>query len=379
MSTSKQLKILLVGSKITTGGAELTLLSLAQWLLNKGQDVTAAFFYDPSGLLGQWQQTYQFPIICLKAWSSSGAKFKNILVLAVRWFGLVGWMRKQKFDAVVCFTHDSNSLVLPAAWLAGIPIRYGSHHGRFSKMTPIRYWLHSKLINSTICSGLIAVSTHIRNQAVEEGINPDRITTIFNGIDFSTLVSRQGTNLKKDILGQQRGPLILNIGRLVVEKDQKTLVRSAEIVLKKNPEAVFIIVGEGYLKEELVSLISSLDLQKSVRMFGYRADIPDLLGAADLFVLSSISEGMPISLLQAMGAGIPIISTQIGGVADIISNGENGILVPPGDPQSLAEAILRLTDDAVLTKKLAKNGCRKVHTFFSLERMGQEYLKLLMR
>jgi glycosyltransferase involved in cell wall biosynthesis len=88
---------------------------------------------------------------------------------------------------------------------------------------------------------------------------------------------------------------------------------------------------------------------------------------------------MPISLLQAMGAGIPIISTQIGGVADIISNGENGILVPPGDPQSLAEAILRLTDDAVLTKKLAKNGCRRVHTFFSLERMGQEYLKLLMR
>ena len=374
----KPVKILLIGSKITTGGAELTLLSLAQWFYDQGLDTTAAFFYDPSGLHNQWQTTHQFPIINLHAWQNNSPAIINLFNLVKNWFGLVFWMKDQKFSAILSFTHDSNMLALPAAWLARIPRRFGSHHGRFSSMTKFRYGLHSLIINSRICSGLVAVSSHIRRQAMEEGIKPERITTIFNGIDVSKLKPFRSHELKREILGGRRGLLILNIGRLVVEKDQKNFIQAAAIVNKHNKDAIFTIVGDGYLKDELQYLITSLGIQDHVRLLGYRADIADFLDAADLFVLSSISEGLPISLLQAMGVGKPVISTRIGGVADVITDGENGLLVPVNDPQALAEAITSILNDKHRGDDFVAKGRQKIIRYFSQEKMGQSYKKLLV-
>lgn len=374
----KPVKILLIGSKITAGGAELTLLSLAQWFYDQGLDTKAAFFYDPSGLHDQWQTAYHFPIINLHAWQNNCLAIINLFNLVKKWFGLIRWMKDQKFSAILSFTHDSNMLALPAAWLAGIPTRFGSHHGRFSSMTKLRYRLHSLIINSKICSGLVAVSSHIRRQAIEEGIKPAQITTIFNGIDVSKLKSLHSHELKREILDGKKGPLILNIGRLVVEKDQKNLIQAAAIVIRHYRDAIFAIVGDGYLKDELLNLIKSLGIQDHVRLLGYRADIADFLDAADLFVLSSISEGLPISLLQAMGAGKAVISTRIGGVEDVITDGENGLLVPINDPQALAEAIISILDNQHIREDLAVKGRQKIIRYFSLEKMGQSYKKLLV-
>lgn len=371
------MKILLLGSSIATGGAQRVLLDLAGWLHRQNIPVTAAFFYDREGLLPGWQKRYPFPVVSRNFWNEKGSPFSRVWQLLMEWFGLVSWMRREQFSAVLTFTHDSNILGLPAAWAAGIPLRYGSHHQRFPTLSKKKIWWHTRIINSPIASGLVAISSYTRAQAVEEGIRPERIRVIFNGIDLEALTARDPAAVRAELLRGGSGPLVLAVGRLVEPKGYDYLVEAAAEVVRAFTGAVFCIAGDGPLRGRLEQLIDSLGISGQVRLLGTRKDVADLLAACDLYVLSSVDEGLPMALLEAMVAGAPVVSTRIAGVQDVIVDGETGFQADPANAASLAAAICRALSDEALREKLAQNGRRFVQEKFPLSTIGRQYLDLL--
>ncbi len=370
------MNLLLIGTNITTGGAQRVLLDLAGWFFKQGIDVTAGFFYDRDGLLSEWQAQYPFDLVCMDAWRQSDNALQRGLRLIKGWFKLLKLMREEKFSGVLTFTHDSNILGLPAAWLAGIPKRYGSHHVRYPSLSKLKIRLHNWIVNSRIASGLIAVSTFTKAQAMEEGVKPEKIKIIFNGIDLADFSTAKNEAHQSKLRKEPDTLIVLSVGRLVEQKGHEFLIRSAPAVVSNRPEVAFYIAGDGPLKDSLNALIASLGITDNFHLLGNRKDVPELLGEADLFVLPSIYEGLPISLLEAMAAGLPVICTDIPAARDVIEDGVSGRLVPPKDVEALASAIVDLLSDQEKRNILAKNAEKRVKTAFSLDHMGQSYLSL---
>ena len=373
----KYQKILFLGSKAAIGGAQRVQLDLAGWLHSQGVRVVAAFFYDAEELVPQWREKYPFEIICLDAWGSGGGLPGRVLRLVGRWLWLVRWLRRERFDAILTFTHDSNLLGLAAAWLAGVPRRFGSHHGRFVSLSHLKRRLHALLINSRLASGLVAVSEETRRQAMEEGVRPEHVTVIINGVSPSLVSQSAALAARAKLLPAPDGFIIFNAARLVPEKGHRVLLRAAALVLAEFTDAVFVIAGDGPLRADLAELAAELGISDHVKLLGSRADVPELLSASDIFVLSSLTEGLPMALLEAMAAGKAVVSTDVGGIRAALDDGSCGLLVPPDNASALADALLRLLRDERLRAKLAQKARARVRDVYSLERMGADYLRLL--
>jgi len=370
-------KVLLLGSKAALGGAQRVQLQLADWLHRRGVRVSAAFLYDAEGLIAQWRQDYPFEIACLDAWQGEDWLPLRMARLLGGWLRLTRWLRRERFAAVLTFTHDSNLLGLPAAWLAGVPCRYGSHHGRFASLSAWKKWLHARLINSRMADGLVAVSAETRRQAIAEGVQPQRIVVIPNGVSLPSVSRETAWVARQALLPGAAGFLLLSAGRLVPEKGQRILIQAATQVLQEFPSALFAIAGDGPLRVELQALADSLGISDGVKLLGNRTDMPALLAACDIFVLSSLSEGLPMALLEAMAAGKALVSTDVGGIPAALDDGNCGLLVPAGDAPALANAMLKLLRDASLRNKLASRARKRACKFYSLDEMGENYLEIL--
>lgn len=162
-------------------------------------------------------------------------------------------------------------------------------------------------------------------------------------------------------------PLVLSVGRLVSAKDFTTLVEAFSILASRIPAVRCIIAGEGDCRGEIEEAISRLGIGESLVLAGSRGDVPDLLAAADIFVMSSIREGLPVSMLEAMASGTPVVSTAVGGIPDAVANGESALLVAPRDPAALAGAMERVLTDGALRGTLAVRASRVVEERFSMK------------
>jgi len=172
-----------------------------------------------------------------------------------------------------------------------------------------------------------------------------------------------------------RKMVLINVANLIPTKNHELLIKSFAIAKKKISHIKLIIAGDGRLKNKLKSLIRSLGLENEVFLLGHRSDIQQLLSVSDIFVLSSNVEGLCLSLLEAMERNLPVISTKVGGVVEIVSNGKNGIFAESNE-QSVSKAIVKLANDAVLRKKLGQNGRKMVKSKYSVDIMVSKYLKL---
>jgi glycosyltransferase involved in cell wall biosynthesis len=178
-------------------------------------------------------------------------------------------------------------------------------------------------------------------------------------------------------------PLVLSVGRLVSAKDYPVLVDALHLVRQRVEGVKALIVGEGDCRTQIASRIGLHGLEEAVKLAGSRRDVRDLIAAADLFVLSSVREGLPVSLLEAMASRKAIVATGVGGIPDAVTDGENGILVPPGNPEALADAIVRLLDDADVRRSLGSAAADEVQRRFSIRitagRVGEIYSDLYRR
>lgn len=285
----------------------------------------------------------------------------------------------RRLNPDIVHAHDSHGVAMAATALSMstalakpplIAARRVDFHLRGNALSRWKY----RQVDCFIC-----VSEAIRAMIVADGVPPPRTVTVNEGIDLAHVDAAPVAGLREELWLPHGAPIVGNVAALVPHKGQKHLIDAAALVVRRVPDARFVIAGEGELKESLERQIRDLGLQKHVLLLGFRPDILSLHKAFDIFVLSSVTEGLGTSLLDAMACGKPIVATTAGGIPEVVEEGVTGLLVPPRDPQGLADALLTLLEDAALRSSLGAAGRRSVIERFSAERMVQDTLRVYQR
>jgi glycosyltransferase involved in cell wall biosynthesis len=225
----------------------------------------------------------------------------------------------------------------------------------------------------------VAASEAIRAMLIEDGIAPARIVTVHDGIDVGRVAAAEPLNVREEYWFPPHSPIVGHIGALSPSKGQRFLVDAAAIVVREMPEARFLVLGEGELHDVLEHQIRHLHLAQHVVLAGFRADVLGVLKGLDLFVMSSVTEGLGTALLDAMAARRPIVATRAGGIPEVVVHGETGLLVPPRDAPALATGILELLRDPERRSRFAAAGFARVRDLFSVDRMVEETLAVYAR
>ncbi|MFZ1936723.1 MAG: glycosyltransferase [Thermoguttaceae bacterium] len=222
------------------------------------------------------------------------------------------------------------------------------------------------------------VSADLKNYFVSEvGIPADAIKVVINGVDTKRFCPAQGDSPLRALLPASfQGRVVVSVGRLSEAKDHLTLLRAIKMLVVRNIDLCLMLIGEGEQREVVENAVRELGLQAHVHLLGSRPAVDALLPHADLFVLSSRREGLPIALLEAMACGLPVIATTVGGIPEVMKHGVNGVLVPPENHQSLAEAIELLLGRPEIASSMRVANRQKALTRHSMEQTAAEYAKL---
>lgn len=279
----------------------------------------------------------------------------------------------------VVHTHDPHGVAMAALALSMstqpvkpplIASRRVDFHLRGSALSRWKY----RQVDCFICA-----SEAIRQMLLADGVAADRTVTVHEGIDLGRVDAAPRVNLHEDLWLPRQAPIVGNVAALVPHKGQRHLVEAAALVVREVPDARFVIAGEGELRPSLERQIKDRHLEKHVLLAGFRPDVLSLHKAFDVFVMSSVTEGLGTSLLDAMACARPIVATTAGGIPEVVADGETGILVPPRDHEAMAGAIVRLLTDAALRRRMGEAGLARVRERFSAERMVEETLRVYAR
>ena len=259
-----------------------------------------------------------------------------------------------------------------AAKFTGAKLYHTEHSNVFAHKQAL---LVAERVLASFTRVIIADSDKVKRHLVErQGIAARRVITIVNGIDTEAFGHDVDKTVKRRELGLNgASPVIGTVGRLAPVKDQKTLLEAFRQVVGVYPKALLLIVGDGPMRQDLEAQAQAFGLSSHVKFLGRRADIPELLPLFDIFVLSSVSEGLPLTVLEAMAAGIPVVATNVGGLCEVVTDRETGLLVPPQAPTQLAQAMATLLDDHALRAAIRHAARRRVKTQFDLTRMVEGY------
>jgi glycosyltransferase involved in cell wall biosynthesis len=215
----------------------------------------------------------------------------------------------------------------------------------------------------------IAASEAIRRMLIADGVPEDKAVTVHEGIDVDRIVATPAVNVHEAFWLPHGAPVVGNVAALVPHKGQRHLIEAAHLVVAQVPDARFVILGEGDLREPLERLVREYHLEKHVLLPGFRTDVLGCIKGFDLFVLPSLTEGLGTSLLDAMACARPIVATRTGGIPEVVEDRVNGLLVEPRRDQELAGAIIKMLKDAELRSKMGAAGFARVSERFTLERM----------
>jgi L-malate glycosyltransferase len=215
----------------------------------------------------------------------------------------------------------------------------------------------------------IASSGAIRDLLIQDGVAAEQVVTVHEGIDVERIAGVEAANVHEAFWLPHGAPVVGNVAALVPHKGQRHLLDAMPLVIQEVPDARLVILGEGELRPQLEHQVKHLHLEKHVVLPGFRADVLSLIKGVDLFVMSSETEGLGTSLLDAMAAGKACVGTRVGGIPEVIDDGVTGLLVPPRDPPALATAIVRLLNDPEERASMAKAGLARVQAQFSVETM----------
>ena len=276
------------------------------------------------------------------------------------------WRLSQLFAqlrAQVVHTHDErpNIYGAPAAWLVGARCIH-TRHSQASRLSARQRWLvraTSEANNLFVC-----ISRDSAQQAIAQGIAARRVLVVHNGIDLSRFAYHGP---------QPTGPAVV-VARLAPEKDIATLIKAAALLRQRLPDFRLEIAGDGACLAQLQQLAAPLG--ETVRFLGLVREVPALLQRARLFVLSSLTEGISLTLLEAMASGLPVVATRVGGNPEVVAHGQTGWLVPAGDPVSLAEAIAKCWTQADLCVKMGVAARQRVERLFNIHSMIATYERL---
>ena len=275
----------------------------------------------------------------------------------------------KKLRPDVVHAHDPHGIAMAALALsfaggAPAPVLVASRRVDFHlKGNSLSRWKYRQV------DCFIAASEAIRQMLVADGIPPARTVTVHEGIDVEHAAAAERVNLHETFWLPHHAPVVGNVAALVPHKGQRYLIDAAHLVVQEVPDARFVILGEGELREHLQRQVHDHRLEKHVLLPGFRTDVLGCIKGFDLFVMSSLTEGLGTSLLDAMACGKAIVATSAGGIPEVVDDGVTGTIVPPRDPRALAAAIVALLSDERRRRAMGDAGLARVQARFTVERM----------
>jgi glycosyltransferase involved in cell wall biosynthesis len=348
------------------GGAEVLAARLARRLKYHCRFVFACL--EERGILGEELQQEGFPVEVLSR--------RPGLDLRCAW-RLGRFLRRERVDVLHAHQYTPFFYAMAGRLPTIRPPILFTEHGREHPDYPRRKRILFNRVMLRRRDRVVAVGDAVRHALVaNEGIPDRRIEVIYNGIDAHRFAGhyRDRAEVRRELGLGTAEPVIVQVARLDHLKDHQTALRCLARVVRETPAARLILVGDGPEEAAIRTQVEQLGLVRSVMFLGLRRDVARLLQAADLFLLSSVSEGIPLAAIEAMCAGLPVVSTQVGGTSEVVCDGQTGLLTPAGDDASLAAAILRLHWNPDLRRRLGENGRLRARTFFSEDQMARKYL-----
>lgn len=240
---------------------------------------------------------------------------------------------------------------------------------------PLRKNFFTRLKYRWGIDGIVTVSESIRQQLQTDGVPGERIHTVYEGIDLTPYAKREAPNRRRP--GEPA--VVGTVAHFSAEKGLFYLVEAAALIPEVHSRLRFILVGDGACRRDLEQQVNDRGLQDCFHFAGFQKKPIPYLGSFDLFVLPSLSEGLSSSMLSAMAASLPVISTTVGGIPELVRHEENGLLVPPADPVALAEAIQRLGSDPDEAFRMGRQGRLRAEKQFTLQRMILQFEQLCAR
>jgi glycosyltransferase involved in cell wall biosynthesis len=285
-------------------------------------------------------------------------------------------LRRLHVDVV--HTHNPHALIYgaPAAWLSGSAVVHSKHGMNPDRRR--RLWLRRAA--AELVDAYVAVTPTLAAKALEQGdCDSARLHVISNGIDVERFAPnrRERRRIREELGIRDATWIVGTVGRLAPEKDQALLIDAMTPLLSESRQLV--IVGDGPQRDALRARIAGTAGGRYVHMLGAREDVPSILAAFDAFALTSRTEGLPLVILEAMATGLPVLSTAVGGIPDLVQHQVNGLLSEPGDPALLARHLACLSMDGSLSRRMGESGRRGVFQRHSCDRMAGEYEALYER
>lgn len=285
-------------------------------------------------------------------------------------------IKKERVSLVHAHAPFAGSIISSLAGkLAGVPVIIHAHlQDALSSNSLIKsyqnimnYWTSRKC-----CNAMIAVSHQVKDALITEGFDSHKFHVVHNGTPIND--RKIDLNICKELDIPEDIPVVIHVGRLCKSKGQHLLLQAAANIHQSGQEALYLIVGkdlaqDGAYLEYLKNFARKLKIDRSVHFLGHRADIPQLLALSDLLVLPSDAEGLPLVILEAMAAGLPVVATPVGGIPEVVIDRETGLLIPVEDAPALGDAILELLQNPQLKKEMGHKGLEMVRKDFSVEKM----------
>jgi len=362
-----KLRVLQILHGLSRAGAERLVYDMAT--VNRGSLETAVVCLDQEGPLADELRRQGSTVVCTHR--REGIDVRQIPRIA-------DVIRSFRPHVVHCHQYPPFFYGTLACMWAGVGRVLFTEHGRhFPDVVSWKRRLFNRvLIHRT---GMITAVCEFSRQRliVNEGIAPDKVSVVYNGVDVGRFADRVSREESRRNLGLPLdAQIIVQVGNLRKVKDHQTAIRAFDRVHRARPNTFLVLVGDGPEMPACRDLTRYLNLQDAVRFLGQREDIPAILPAGDVMLMTSLSEAHSVSLLEGMACRLPIVATRVGGVPETVVDSETGLLVAPGDAEAIAEAVIRVLSDPNLRVRMGQAGFVRVQSTFRQETMHQQYLKI---
>lgn len=362
----RRLKVLQLTDRVGThGGAEHLTMQIAERLdPERFESMVCATRHSAS------EQEKQTVTEAAEALDAAGVRFlglnRHTRAHFWAWRPLISLLRKERVDVIHAHKFGSNIWGVVFGRLCGVPVVVTHEHG-WGFEGKAKMVIDRELI-ARGSNAFIAVSREDRRRMIElERIKPQDAVFVANGIP--ALPPPSGRDVRAELGIGADDLVVTTVGFLRRPKAMDVLIEAAAQLAPRFPRLKVLIVGEGADRPIYEALIEKLGVGDTVKLLGLRSDVPDLLAETDVSVLSTNSEGSPLSVMEYMDAGLPVVGTRVGGIPDLIDDGVQGLLVEPGDPDGLAQAIGRLLDDPDEARRMGERGRERRRREFDIDVM----------
>jgi len=347
---NRLLKILHIDPEKNWGGGEAQVLGLLTYLGRKGHRNDLLAY--PGGRL--FEQCGPLGVKRLSLVARNDLDLRPVPALR-------RLIRSEKYDIVHFHTKRAHALSL---WLPRGPQCPKYVVTRRMDYPEGKTW-YTRLLYNRRVDGVVAISRVIMNLLIEAGVEPERIRLIHSGIDpqrFARCADGSASGEYEAVVGI--------IASLEERKGHRYLFEAAAMLKRRGHKIKYLVAGEGPARRQLEERVKALHLGDEIRFCGFVSDAPDFLSQIDIFILPSLYEGLGVAVLEAMAAGKPVIASRVGGLPELIADGETGMLVAPKNTEGLAQAVARLAGEKSLAREMGRRGAERARASFSLDQMA---------